>query len=170
MADIHPPGSLAGARRRRLASLPDPGSGRSLPMRLEIPAIDLVADVTTIGLGADGNLELPPPSGDATVCWYQGSPTPGETGSAVIVGHVDPAPGGGPGVFAGLRLLRPGDPVGVGRADGSVIAFVVSGIAVYPRAHFPGDRLAGPRDYPALALMTCGGAGGTNLIVFARRA
>jgi sortase (surface protein transpeptidase) len=144
-----------------------------VPVRLEIPAIDLTADVVAIGLGPDGNLDVPSPRGDATVAWYQGSPTPGEAGSAVLVGHVD-APAGGTAIFAQLRLLRPGDQAAVGRADGSVVAFAVTGIARYPKDHFPGDRLQGPRDYPALTLMTCGGvdhdrpAHGSNLIVFAR--
>jgi Sortase domain len=167
MAEIYPPWSKPGIRRLRSVGPPAGAPGRSLPVRLLIPAIELTADVTTIGLGADGNLDVPPPTEDAVACWYQGSPTPGETGSAVIVGHVEP-------VFARLRLLRPGDEVSVGRADGSVVPFLVSGIAVYPKDHFPGNRLAGPRDYPALTLMTCGGvsrsAHGTNLIVFARRA
>jgi hypothetical protein len=163
MVDIHPLGSRTSRRRRGQA----PVSGRSFPVRLEIAAVDLIADVATVGLGADGNLDVPP-AGDAIACWYQGSPAPGQKGSAVIVGHAGPG-AGGPGVFARLRLLRPGDPVAVGRADGSVISFVVSGVAVYPRDHFPGDRLLGPSDYPALVLMTCGGDDG-NLIVFAGRA
>lgn len=162
MADIHPPGSRAGMRRRPFAAVPPPVSGRSVPVRLEIPPVELTADIMTIGLRADGNLAVPPPTSEATVWWYRGSPTPGELGSAVIVGHT------GAGVFGKLRLVRPGDEVAVGRADTSRISFAVAGIAVYPKDHFPGDRLRGPRDYPALTLMTCGP--GTNLIVFAREA
>lgn len=168
MAESYPPGSRPGTLKRRPTVAARRTPGRSVPVRLAIPAIELNADVVSIGLGPDGNLDVPPPHADGPAAWYQGSPTPGELGSAVLVGHVD-------AVFARLRLLRPGDQAEVWRADDSVIRFVVTGIARYPKDHFPGDRMLGPRDYPALALMTCGGvdhdppAHGGNLIVFARR-
>ena len=44
--------------------------------------------------------------------WYTGSPSPGERGPAVLLGHVN-ATGGGPGVFAELRALKPGDTIEV---------------------------------------------------------
>jgi sortase (surface protein transpeptidase) len=173
MAEGMSPGRRPGTLRRRPGAAERPVA-RSIPIRLEIPAIDLRAGVVAIGLRPDGNLDVPPQP-DGPVAWYERSPTPGELGSAVLVGHVDAAHDV-PAVFARLRLVRPGDAVSVGRADRGVIRFVVTGIARYPKDHFPGERLLGPRDYPALTMMTCGGIDQdspghhSNLIVFARRA
>lgn len=65
----------------------------------------------------------------------------------------------------------------VGRADGSVIHFTVTRIAVYPKTHFPAEQAYGPGDHPALTLLASGaqldldhGSQPSNLLVFARRA
>jgi sortase (surface protein transpeptidase) len=136
---------------------------RLVPVRLEIPAIGVRTGVTAIGVRADGSLDAPA-SGAA---WFERSPAPGETGAAVIVGAV--AGRDGPEVFARLRLLCPGDLIEVGRTDGSVVRFVVTGVAIYPRSHFPGTQAHGPRDEPALTLLTCGSdLDHSNHVVFAR--
>ena len=50
---------------------------------------------------------MPPTVPGAPAGWYSGSPSPGEVGPAVFLGHVN-ATDGGPGVFANLRGLTPG--------------------------------------------------------------
>ncbi|GIF01407.1 sortase domain-containing protein [Paractinoplanes rishiriensis] len=165
MADSRWPGSRPGTLRRQNAAARQRNAGpvraapRPRPVRLMIEAIDLRTDVVPIGLRPDGDLDVP---AVGPVAWYDGSPAPGELGSAVLVGPVG-------AVFARLRLLRPGDLVEVERSDGGVVPFVVTGIALYPKDHFPGDRMQGPRDYPALTLMTCGSVDRPNLIVVARQ-
>jgi sortase (surface protein transpeptidase) len=130
--------------------------------------------VIPIGLRTDGSLAVPELSGDAPAGWYNGSPTPGETGSSVIVGHVDSARDG-PAVFYPLRLVEPGDRIVVTRADGSTAAFAVTRVALYPKDAFPTREVYGPADRPTLTVITCGGVfdrtHGTyrsNLIVFTR--
>lgn len=52
----------------------------------------------------------------------------------------------------------PVDEISVGRADGSVVVFTVDGMRRYPKDEFPSLVVYGDTDYPALRLITCGGA------------
>jgi hypothetical protein len=77
-------------------------------------------------------------------------------------------------VFFRLRQLRRGDQLKVGRADGSVVRFVVQRTAQYPKRRFPTEEVYYPTLTPTLRLVTCGGtfdatAGHyrSNIIVFA---
>jgi hypothetical protein len=135
------------------------GSGmkRSEPVRLEIPAIKLKTDVRDLGLRNDGTLEVPPLRAAAPAGWYRGSPTPGETGAAVLIGHVDSAREG-PAVFFRLREVDLGDPISVRRSDGTVARFQVYRVATYPKHEFPSADVYGPVDRAELRLITCGGS------------
>ena len=57
--------------------------------------------MSTLGLTADGSVQVP--SDIVQVGWFRLGPTPGQLGSAVILGHVDNYTG--PGVFFQLRTL-----------------------------------------------------------------
>jgi Sortase domain len=72
---------------------------------------------------AGGRLAAPPDGSRAG--WYEQGTSPGELGSAVIVGRAAPARPRGPAVFARLDRLAAGDGVEVVREDGAVAAFVV---------------------------------------------
>jgi hypothetical protein len=130
--------------------------GRALPLTLDAPAIGVHAAVRTLGLNPDGTVEVPP-LGSPDAGWYSGSPTPGEPGPAVLLGHIDSARSG-PGVFFALRTLAAGDAVAVTRADGSVAEFRVDRIGEYPKTAFPTAEVYGDLDRPGLRLITCGGA------------
>jgi sortase (surface protein transpeptidase) len=124
-----------------------------------------------LGLQDDGSMELPP--GAYPVGWYDRSPTPGELGPAVLVGHIDW--GGRKGAFFGLRALRPGDRVVVDRADGSSATFRVGRVERHAKNAFPTGEVYGDVDWSALRLITCGGRFNArtgdyadNIIVFAR--
>lgn len=132
------------------------GLGASVPVRLEIPAIAVSTELMSLGLNADGTVEVPPLRADSPAGWYRNLKTPGEVGPAVILGHVDTAHDG-PAVFYRLRELHPGDRVTVRRQDGSVAVFVVERVVEVPKTDFPTDAVYGPVDYPALRLVTCGG-------------
>jgi hypothetical protein len=127
----------------------------SPPVALDIPAIGVHAPMLTLGLNADGTVEVPPLESDRPG-WYDGSPTPGEVGPAVILGHVDSARDG-PSVFYDLEALLPGDQVDVTRADGTTVAFRVDSVAHYPKRSFPADSVYGDIDHAGLRLITCGG-------------
>ena len=124
-------------------------------MRIVIPAIEVDAPVTRLGLNEDRTVEVPADASDTG--WYHPGPPPGEHGSAVILGHVDSAQG--PGVFHRLRFLERGDLVVVNAADGSTSTFRVIRLATYPNEDFPAQKVyQAPGRSRVLNLVTCGGA------------
>jgi sortase (surface protein transpeptidase) len=134
-----------------------PGGGelpvaRSAPVRLTIPAISLTTRVVRLGLNRDSTIQLP---AWHVAGWYKLGPSPGQQGSAVIIGHVDNYQG--PAVFFKLRLLRPGNRILVRLADGVTVRFAVLRVAMYPKTRFPTQLVYGSRGYNALQLVTCGG-------------
>jgi len=142
------------------------------PRRIRIPAIGVSAPIIPVGLHKDRTIEVPTNFGDAG--WYRPGPDPGETGPAVIVGHVDSQTG--PAVFYRLRELRRGNRIMIRRADGSTVRFRVNGLERWPKAKFPTRRVYGRTRGPVLRLVTCSGAFDSssghyvdNTIVFASR-
>jgi sortase (surface protein transpeptidase) len=147
-----------------------PPMGRSVPVRVRIPSIGVDSSLIPLGLQSDNTLQVPPngfPAG-----WFTGAPTPGQTGPAVIAGHVHWA--GSPGVFYSLEKVSPGDRVTVLRRNGSVAVFTVTHVALYPKSTFPTSAVYGNIDFPGLRLITCGGLNAQtgiyddNTVVFAR--
>lgn len=130
--------------------------GRSVPVRLAIPAIEVDTSLLQLGLHADGTIEVPPVAGDAPAGWYRNLAAPGEAGPAVVLGHVDSARDG-PAVFFRLRELRAGDQITVHRQDGRTAVFTVDRVAEYTKANFPTAEVYGGLDHSALRLVTCGG-------------
>ncbi|ANH36625.1 Sortase family protein [Nocardioides dokdonensis FR1436] len=142
------------------------------PVRLDIPAISVSTSLERLGLQADGTVEVPRIADNAG--WFQLGTPPGGAGSSVILGHVDSTDG--PAVFAGLKDLRAGHEVRVGRTDGSTVTFRVVSVETYPNAEFPADEVYGRLDGRRLNLVTCGGAydsskGGyqSNVVVYTRQ-
>ena len=126
------------------------------PVSLTIPLIGVQTRLMTLGLAADGTMQVPPLSSASVAGWYTGSPRPGAVGSAIIVGHVDSH--NGPAVFDRLDELRPGDDVYVKRADGTTVKFRVTSLQTYLKDHFPTQTVYGPTPDAELRLITCGGA------------
>ncbi len=128
-------------------------TARSVPVSLHIPAIGLSVPLSTLGLNADGSVQVP----DNTVepGWFRLGPTPGQLGSAVILGHVDNYTG--PGVFFELRTLAAGDRVDVTLTDGATVHFAVNSVTMYSKPNFPADRVYTSHGSSALQLVTCGG-------------
>jgi LPXTG-site transpeptidase (sortase) family protein len=127
----------------------------SVPIRVVIPAINVDAPVTQVGLGSDRTIHTPPLDDHNLAGWYKYSVTPGQAGSAVIVGHVDSYTG--PSVFFRLKDLRSGDVVKVSLADGQLVTFAVDGVQVASKTAFPTQAVYGNTSYPSLRLITCGG-------------
>jgi LPXTG-site transpeptidase (sortase) family protein len=127
----------------------------SAPVRIEIPAIDVDAPVMRLGLASNGSIQVPPLSNHNLAGWYDGSVTPGQPGSSVIIGHVDNVTG--VSVFFYIKTLRPGDLVKVERADGSTAVFEVDGVQKAVKTDFPTEAVYRNVAYPSLRLVTCGG-------------
>jgi sortase (surface protein transpeptidase) len=146
--------------------------GVSEPVRLDIPAIELSAPFTEpLGLAANGEVGVP--ESYTEVGWYKFSPTPGQLGPSVILGHVDSYTG--PAVFCSLGNIEVGDEVRITRADGSVAVFEVEGLERYPQSDFPTQRVYGNIEYAGLRLITCSGTYNRgakrythNLVVYAK--
>ncbi|KUG61806.1 peptidase C60 sortase A and B [Kocuria rosea subsp. polaris] len=152
-----------------------PVLAQSAPVAVRIPAVGASSGLLHLGLRPDGSLEVPPTHPGAPASWYTSSPTPGERGPAVLLGHVN-ATGGGSGVFAGLRGLVPGDTVEIDREDGSTAVFVVERGEQYAKNAFPTRAVYGNTAGAELRLITCDGydpATGLfddNYVVYARLA
>ena len=125
------------------------------PVSLTIPLIGVQTNLMTLGLGSNGELQVPPLSSASVAGWYTGSPRPGAIGSSIIVGHVDTK--SLPAVFYRLNTLTRGDTIYVKRADGTLVEFRVTSVQTYLKDHFPTETVYGPVPDPELRLITCGG-------------
>ncbi len=149
-----PDGSRAAAAALATGPVPDP-LPPSAPVRVRVPAVRIDAPVTDVGLDADGWIEAPPPEDDRLAGWFTGAVTPGERGTAVVVGHVDTP--SGRAVFYDLGALGKGHRVEMTRRDGRTAVFAVYGVEVVPKEGFPAERVYGDAGVPELRLITCGG-------------
>jgi sortase (surface protein transpeptidase) len=127
---------------------------RSTPTELQIPAIGLAVSLSTLGLNSDGTVQVP--TDIQQPGWFRLGPSPGQIGSAVILGHVDSYQG--PAVFFKLRSLVAGDLITVNLADGNTAEFKVTSVAMYLKTNFPDQAVYGSRGVSALQLVTCAGA------------
>jgi hypothetical protein len=148
------------------------GLPASAPAAIDIPRIGAHSSLVPLGLNADNTIEVPPVSKPQQAGWYEYGPTPGETGPAVILGHVDGNKQ--PGIFYRLKELAPGDQVSVSRVDGSTARFVVTKVEEIGKDVFPSDAVYDDTPGPELRLITCGGSFDhaahsyrDNIIVFA---
>jgi sortase (surface protein transpeptidase) len=125
---------------------------------LSIPDIGVQSVLNPLGVDADGGLEVPArgPHYDEAA-WFTGSPRPGETGPAVLMGHVN-GRGGTPSVFFRLAELGGGDPVTVSRTDGTTATFEVYRTEQYPKDEFPTTAVYGDTAGSELRLITCAGS------------
>jgi len=123
------------------------------PVRLRIPALQIDAPLTHLGVAPDRTIEVP--ADFAVPGWFDQGPRPGQPGPAVILGHVDSK--AGPAVFYRLNRLPVGAVVFVDRADGSTVDFRVRGMQHVAKTAFPTDLVYAPTLEPSLRLVTCGG-------------
>lgn len=127
---------------------------KSEPTELSIPDIGLSTSLTSVGKQPDDTLEVPK---DASIPgWYRLSPTPGEIGPSIIVGHVDSPEG--PAIFWRLREMKTGQIISLKRKDNTTISFKVTEVLQFEQNNFPTERVYGNTDHSALRLITCGGA------------
>ena len=123
------------------------------PSRVVVPGIGVDSALVGLRRQRDGSLEVP--ADFAVAGWYRGGVAPGDTGPAVLVGHVDSYDG--PAVFFRLRELHEGDRVAVTRTDGTQVVFAVYAVERVAKQAFPTDRVYGDTAGPELRLLTCGG-------------
>jgi sortase (surface protein transpeptidase) len=173
---LGPPQPAAAASHARAGEVFLPVPLEPLPYaaaeRVRIPSIKVDAPIVNVGLDQDGWVAAPEPHDPNLAGWYQNGISPGQRGTAVVVGHVDNQ--AGPAVFYGLGSVKPGHLIEVPRFDGRVAVFEVYGVEVFSKYDFPGVRVYADTGQPELRVITCGGgyskADGYdgNVVVFAR--
>jgi hypothetical protein len=124
------------------------------PVTLRVPALGIGASVESVGLGGGA---LGNPSTSHTVAWQNVYPSPGESGDAIMTGHVDWYDTScavfcllnGSHVYVGMDIY-------VDAADGRTYHFQVDAYNYYPENSPPGWLYAqgGAAD---LSLVTCAG-------------
>jgi LPXTG-site transpeptidase (sortase) family protein len=144
---------------------------RSRATSLRIPSLGIDAPVVGVGLDDDRQLRTPPVDKPRLVGWYEDGPTPGESGTAVAVGHRDTMTGAA--VFAALGQVEPGSRIEARRADGRTAVYTVDRVRVFDKSRFPDKEVYGPARRPELRVITCGGlytrrtGYSSNVVVFA---
>ncbi|MDG0808439.1 class F sortase [Cohnella rhizosphaerae] len=143
-----------------------------VPARIYIPAIDLHADVHTVSVTENGQMDVP--KDDKTVGYLLNGVYPGAIGNAVMDGHYDNYKGAA--VFFDLKRLRQGDRVIVKNKNGATIEFAVESVRSYRTADAPIAAIFGKTDEARLNLITCSGKYSRSkqehqerLVVYAKR-
>ena len=147
-----PPTTLLGTVPASLDQLTQPSGPR--PVSVRVDPIGISGPVQPVGVLADsGELAVPPTAG--VVGWYQYGPSPGQSGSAVLAGHVDWR--GALGVFFRLGKVDVGSIVTIGFEDGSTRAFRVVERRLVLKPELPVEEVFARTGPPSLVLVTCGG-------------
>jgi sortase (surface protein transpeptidase) len=125
----------------------------SAPVRVQIPSIGADGLVAHVGVNEAGELEVP---GNAkTLVWYRYGPSPGESGSAVIAGHLDWK--GVRGTFNELAETPVGETVTVAYDDGSERAFIIRSVELVDKPAVSVNGTFARDGESVLRLVTCGG-------------
>ena len=135
---------------------PDAALPASIPVSVQVPSIGVSSPLLQLGKQANGEVDTPPGEPGSPAGWYKDSPSPGQNGSAIILGHVNSTKN--PiGVFYRLHDLTPGQPITVTRTDHTAAVFTVDKVEVYHKADFPTVEVYQNADRPEIRLITCGG-------------
>jgi sortase (surface protein transpeptidase) len=124
-----------------------------VPVRIQIPRIQVDAEVEKVGILENGQMGVP--KEEMNVGWFEPGYKPGQSGSAVLAGHVDNKTG--PSIFFYLKTLEKGDKVLITGEDGTTLSFVVKNLASYKTEESPIGYIFGKSDIPRLNLITCTG-------------
>jgi sortase A len=124
-----------------------------VPVKIEIPAIKVVAEIEPVGILDNGQMGVPG-SADG-VGWFEPGTKPGGFGNAVLAGHVDSRTG--PAIFYELGELEARDEIYITDADGKVLTFIVTKKESYPRLYAPIQDIFGYVNSRNLNLITCSG-------------
>ncbi|MDL2341649.1 MAG: class F sortase [Patescibacteria group bacterium] len=139
--------------------------GYGLPVRLLIPKLKVDAKMLYMGKTAAGNMQVPGNVVDAG--WYKYGALPGNTGTAVIAGHLDGLKAE-PGVFSNLKQLQVGDVVSVRDNAGATVSFSVRALKSYGQNDQPAEVFSSTSG-SHLNLITCTGAWDKTAHQFAQR-
>lgn len=144
-----------------------------IPVNLKIPKIKVDAKFESVGITAQGALDVP--KNFSNVAWYNLGPRPGDIGSAIITGHYG-IKNGKSSVFDNLYKISRGDRIYVKDDKGITISFVVKNIKRYSATDKALDVFSSSDDKSHLNLITCEGTWNRvlknypkRLVIFAER-
>ncbi len=124
------------------------------PNRIIIASLGINAPVVSVGVTKAGAMATP--GNYASVGWYKFGTLPGETGSAVLAGHVDNGLAL-PGVFKRLKEIQPEAKITVTLNDGTSYTFSVISIHTYNYKEAPTEEIFSQNDGKYIKLITCTG-------------
>jgi LPXTG-site transpeptidase (sortase) family protein len=125
-----------------------------LPVRFKIPKINIDAAIKYVGITLQGAMDVP--KGPSDVAWFNLGPRPGESGSAVIVGHFG-WKNNIPAVFDNLNKLQNGDKIYIEDGNGITTTFLVRKIQIYGENESASDVFNSSDGKAHLNLITCQG-------------
>lgn len=160
---------IPGSAGQSLELSPAPPPPVATPIALRIPSIKLNTEQAWEPLGIQGPADeqpgavaVPDVKHPERIGWYCpadppgcGAPYPGETGPAVVLGHING--NGRDGVFAHLSQVKVGAVVEIDRGDGYTAIFRVTTSKVVPKVKFPTTEVYGDTPTSQLRLVSCGG-------------
>lgn len=123
------------------------------PRRLVIPAIKVSANIGSLGIGQDGEMEAPENYLEAG--WFNLGSRPGERGNAIIAGHLNNEYGSA-GIFWHLDKLKAGDDIYIIDENGKNFHFRVAEKNIYSVSSSLGEIFLGDGKV-RLNLITCDG-------------
>lgn len=137
-----------------------------IPVKLQIPAINVDAAIEPVGLDEQKRMDVPKNSDNAG--WFDLGYKPGEKGNAALAGHLDKVTGA-PAVFWNLSQLKQGDKIIIYDSKNRQYTFNVSQISTYPYNNFPLHEVFGGSDQARLNLITCNGTWDGNTQNYSQR-
>lgn len=137
-----------------------------IPVSLNIPRLGIRANIESVGLDKKGNMDVPKNVFD--VAWYNLGYRPGETGNAVIAGHLDTKTGA-PAVFYNISRLIPGDTLEITDNRNIKYIYKVRSLVSYPYNQFPVKTVFGSSNKRMLNLITCAGTWNSAEVSYTNR-
>ncbi|HVS79878.1 MAG TPA: class F sortase [Candidatus Paceibacterota bacterium] len=124
------------------------------PAELSIPSLGIDAKVVDVGVTAKGAMAVP--KSFQQVGWYKYGAMPGNSGSAVLAGHVDNGLSLA-GVFKKLKNIGVGDAISVTDDAGDVATFEVTGTSSLDYKSSDTSAIFKKGGPAVLTLITCDG-------------
>lgn len=140
---------------KNVVTLASAQTNSTLSIRLKIPIINVDAPIESVGLLADGSMEVP--VNPAHVGLFNKGPLPGDIGSAVIAGHYGTWKNGEVSVFENLEKLSVGNIITIEDENGITTNFKVKEIKKYDPTANASDVFASDDEKSHLNLITCTG-------------
>lgn len=131
----------------------DSSTNGIIPVSIEIPAIQVKASVVNVGKRLNGQMDVP--KNDKDIGWYEPGIMPGQTGNAVMAGHVDNKTG--PAIFFNLKNVKPGNEIIIENDKKEKVIFIVEKLKSYDYEEAPLEEIFGYSDTENLNLITCTG-------------